>query len=212
MHIARHSPAALEAIGAALTVQLPRLSAALRRLVPAVDYRDWPISAISDDTSREARREALEHGPYGRCVYHCDNDVVDHQIVDMQFESGASAVLVMHGHAHEEARTMRYEGTRATLRGKFAYGLADAIEIHHHRTGRVERVEVDGPIGSVTGHGGGDEGLMTAFVRAALGHATPPTTARESLESHLLAFAADQARLEGTVVAMDAFRRQLKVA
>ena len=101
-------------------------------------HTGWPVSVISEDLSQEARRRALETGPYGRCVYHCDNDVVDHQTVNLEFESGASGTLFMHGHSHEEGRTMRYDGTRATLRGRFGYGFGDSIEIHDHLTGRVE--------------------------------------------------------------------------
>jgi predicted dehydrogenase len=169
------------------------------------DYTGWPVSVISEDTGLEARRQALETGPYGRCVYHCDNDVVDHQTVNMEFESGATGVLFMHGHSHEECRTMRYDGTRATLRGKFAYGMDDTIEIHDHLTGRVERVS---PERGASGHGGGDEGVMAAFVSAVHDASTALTTARESLESHLMAFAAEQARVDGTLLHMDEFRRQ----
>lgn len=92
-----------------------------RRLYLNPDYSGWPVVALTDDLSLPARQRALETGPYGRCVYRCDNDVVDHQTVNMEFTGGASAVLFMHGHAHEEARTMRYDGTRATLRGRFDY-------------------------------------------------------------------------------------------
>ncbi|OUC05501.1 hypothetical protein RY27_26915, partial [Litorilinea aerophila] len=65
----------------------------------------WPFTVLSHDLSREGRLRALQTGPYGRCVYRCDNDVVDHQVVTMELESGASAVLVMHGHSHEEHRS-----------------------------------------------------------------------------------------------------------
>ena len=208
MHTARRSPLALQRLGATLALDHPSLVRAARRLTPpldaAFDYRDWPISVISDDTSLEARRRALETGPYGRCVYRCDNDVVDHQTVNMEFENGASVVLVMHGHSHEEGRTMRYDGTRATLRGRFSYGLDDAIEIHDHLTGNVERIHPQTGTGS---HGGGDEGIMTAFVRAVRApSAAALTSARESLESHLTAFAAEQARVEGTIVDMSTYR------
>jgi predicted dehydrogenase len=197
-----------------LALDHPRLRGVARRLIPgveqALDYRDWPISAISEDTSPEARGRALEAGPYGRCVYHCDNDVVDHQIVNMELESGASVVLVMHGHSHEEARTMRYDGTRATLLAKFTYGGGNFIEIHDHLTGRVERIH---PPAEAGGHGGGDEGLMAAFVRAVRDpsyalDSRSATTARESLESHLMAFAAERARVEGSTVDMAQYRRR----
>ncbi len=214
MHVARRSPDVGQRIAARLGLQAPTLLHLVRRLVPAADYRGWPVSTISEDLSPRGRRQALETGLYGRCVYRCDNDVVDHQTVNMAFESGASVVLVMHGHSHEEARTMRYEGTWATLRGKFAYGIDDVLEIHDHRSGEVERLDLTGLAGSPTGHGGGDEGVMAAFVRAASkAHVgardrSGLTTARESLESHLMAFAADRARLEGSVIEMAGFRRQ----
>jgi predicted dehydrogenase len=172
------------------------------------EYTGWPISVISEDTSLEARRRALETGPYGRCVYHCDNDVVDHQTVNLEFASGVTGVLFMHGHSHEEGRTMRYDGTRATLRGKFGYGSGDSIEIHDHLTGRVEQVD---PRAGTSGHGGGDEGLMAAFVKAFYDPGAALTTARESLESHLMAFAAERARVDGSIIQLDDFRRQAEV-
>jgi len=169
------------------------------------EYTGWPVSVISEDTGLEARRRALETGPYGRCVYRCDNDVVDHQTVNVEFASGATGVLFMHGHSHEESRTMRYDGTRATLRGKFGYGVGDVIEIHNHLTGRMEQVD---PQAGGSGHGGGDAGLMAAFVKALRDPGTALTTSRESLESHLMAFAAEEARVEGSIVEMSAYRTQ----
>jgi predicted dehydrogenase len=212
MHVARHMSPSAQQLGAALSLRYPRATSAARRLIPplnvAFDYRDWPISTISEDTSPEARQRALETGPYGLCVYRCDNDVVDHQIVNIELESGASVALVMHGHSHEESRTMRYDGTRASLRGKFAYGVDDTIEIHDHLTGDVERIH---PQGGNGGHGGGDEGLMSAFVRSVRKpSALALTSARESLESHLMAFAAEQARVKGTVVDMEIYRAAAK--
>jgi hypothetical protein len=164
----------------------------------------WPVTAITTDLSLEGRRHALETGPYGKCVYRCDNDVVDNQVVNMRYGDGATVVLVMHGHSHEEGRTMRYDGTRATLRGKFGHGVGD-IEIHDHVTNETERRQI---LPGESGHGGGDAGTVRSFVQAVRGETLPLTSARESLESHLLAFAAEQSRLEGEVVDMDVFRRE----
>ncbi len=164
----------------------------------------WPMSALADgDLSRDAIRQALEAGPYGRCVYHCDNDVVDNQIVTMETEAGTSIALFMHGHSHQEGRTMRYDGTRATLEGRFM-AFEQEICIHDHLTGETEVIH---PEMAFDGHGGGDEGLMLAFAAAVRdGTQAPMTAARASLESHLLAFAAEQARIEGSVIDMAAFR------
>jgi predicted dehydrogenase len=179
--------------------------AELRRRRSQGEYVDeaphhWPFTVISPDLSHAAMRQALETGPYGRCVYHCDNDVVDHQVVSMELAGGASVVLVMHGHSNEEHRSMRYDGTKGTLRARF--GHTSEITIHNHG-GDSEQIPIP-PADS--GHGGGDRGVMIDFLRTLRGESQPLTTARASLESHLLAFAAEEARLEGTVIDMAAYR------
>jgi hypothetical protein len=133
--------------------------------------------------------------------------VVDHQTVNMEMADGTSVVLVMHGHSHQEGRTMRYDGTRATLFGSY-YPTAQEIQIHDHLTGKVEVIRPQvGAIGG-TGHGGADAQLMAGFVRAVHDHAAALTPARDSLESHLMAFAAEEARVSGTIVDMADFRRR----
>ncbi|NLE45307.1 MAG: Gfo/Idh/MocA family oxidoreductase [Chloroflexi bacterium] len=170
------------------------------------DKTGWPVSVISIDPSLDARRRALEVGPYGRCVYHCDNDVVDHQTINMVFESGATCVMTMHGYSYEEGRTMRYDGTRATLRGKFSQS-GDVIEIHDHLTGQVETLH---PRAGASGHGGGDEGMMRAFVGGVRDRSTVLNTAREALESHILAFAAEESRIARNVINLAAFRQHVE--
>jgi len=211
LQVARGSQNLVERLGATLALDYPTLTRWLRRLVPAadamIDYRGWPISVLSEDTSPAARMQALEQGPYGRCVYHCDNDVVDQQTVSMTLASGASAVLVMHGHSHEEGRTLRIDGSHATLRGRYTLNRQE-IELHDHHTGRVQRIQIRQPVRDATGHGGGDAGLIDAFVAAVQGHSPPPTTARASLESHLMAFAADEARLQRSIIDMEGYRQR----
>ena len=158
-------------------------------------------------SSNEARLEALKTGWYGRCVYHCDNDVVDHQTVNMELEDGATVTLVMNGQGDEECRTVRWDGTKATLYGKFS-ARGDQITVHHHLTGEIEDIPVIARDSS--GHGGGDYGIVRSFIDTVNGRPDDSvTTARESLESHLLAFAAEEARLNKTVINMDEFRARL---
>jgi predicted dehydrogenase len=160
----------------------------------------WPFTVLSPDLSHRSLRHALETGPYGRCVFHCDNDVVDHQVVTMEYAGGTSVVLVMHGHSNEEHRSMRYDGTKATLRARF--GHRSEITIHHHG-GLVEQAPIPA---AGSGHGGGDQGMMADFLSVLRGEREPLTSARASLESHLLAFAAEEARLQGAVINMADFR------
>ena len=102
------------------------------------DYRGWPRSVVAMDPTPENVLEALRHGPYGRCVYRCDNDVVDHQSVLMQFEGPISVNLSMHGHSHIEYRTTRIEGTRGTLLAELGLGGA-WIELRQHRSGQAHQ-------------------------------------------------------------------------
>lgn len=183
----------------------PQLVQALSPLYPPLrtlsHYRGWPLTVLAADPTPENILEALRHGPYGRCVYHCDNDVVDRQAVLMQFEGGLPVTLTMQGHSHIEYRTTRIEGTRATLLAEFGYG-GSWIEVRQHHPNRHIRYNTSAP--PEHGHGGGDEALMAAFVRSLSGESSQALTlARQSLESHRMAFAAEQARLEGRVVKMD---------
>ncbi len=161
----------------------------------------WPFITMTDDLTWEGRRRAIEDGPYGRCVYRCDNDVVDHQVVSMELEGGTSVVLVMHGHSNEEHRSMRYDGTRATLRARF--GNPSEIVLHPHG-GTPQPIPIPQTQGG--GHGGGDWGTFRAFLQVLRGETAPLTDVRTSLESHLLAFAAEEARLTHGVVEMAPFR------
>jgi predicted dehydrogenase len=165
----------------------------------------WPVSVISVDTSPEARLEALRTGPYGRCVYQCDNDVVDHQVINMEMEDRATVTFTMHGHSHNNVRTLRYDGTRATLR---ATETTNEIAIHDHLTG-TEEVIHPGEVGG--GHGGGDTGVMNAFLKTLQGiEDAVMTSARESLESHLMAFASEEARQSGEMMDMPAYRQAVE--
>ena len=171
------------------------------------EHTGWPVDVISLDLSIEGRLKALRKGPYGRCVYHCDNDVVDHQVVNMELEDDATVTFTMHGHSHNNVRTMRYDGTRATLRASEA---THEVTVYDHSTGNEETIR-PGSVGG--GHGGGDAGVMNAFVAALRGSGPPPlTSARASLESHLMAFAAERARVEGTLIDMARFRAEIEAA
>ena len=159
----------------------------------------WPVNVLTPDVTADGVTEALRTGPYGRCVYACDNDVVDHQVVNMQFEGGATATFTMTAFNRQRDRETRVFGTAGEL-----YGDGERIEVYDFLTGEIERIAAQTPSdGSIlSGHGGGDLALMTHFVGAL--RANDPARILsgpdESLETHLAVFAAEQARREGRVV------------
>lgn len=198
----------LEKFGVSTQLRSPATVKALSTFIPDFkrlnDFSGWPSSVLTADPSPETIMAALKEGPYGRCVYHCDNDVVDNQVVSMQFEAGTSVTLTMHGHAHIEGRHTLIEGTQATLTGVFQFG-GSGIEVNEHFSDR--RTRYDTTTAAKEGHGGGDIRLMAGFVKALRKNdeSAALTTAQTSLESHLMAFAAEEARLGGKVIQMKDF-------
>ncbi len=166
----------------------------------------WPWSDLSAEPSRDARRRALETSPYGRCVYRCDNDVPDHQVVLLEFEGDTSASLTMHGLASRETRTLRISGGQGELRGVLQDGV---LELTRHGSFDVERYAFGG---SVLGHYGGDDALLDHFTDAVARGAGDEILAsgRVSLESHLMGFAAEEARLRGATVEMATVRSRAR--
>jgi len=183
------------------------ISGVIPPLRELTQYTGWPRSVVTDDPGNEdALLEALKEGPYGRCVYHCDNDVVDQQVVTMDFPGGVTASLTMHGHSHEEGRTLRIDGSQASLLAKFSFNRS-FIEIHDHRSMDTEIYNFPSTV-EQTGHGGGDFGIMRDLVNHLQFKNQPGTSARQSLESHFMAFAAEESRLENTKINMAEFREK----
>ncbi|MCO5992851.1 Gfo/Idh/MocA family protein [Actinoallomurus rhizosphaericola] len=161
----------------------------------------WPLSAVTDDHTEEGVLRALRTGPYGRCVYACDNDVVDHQVVTMEFGDGATCSFTMSAFTPMEHRRTRLLGTHGFLDGD-----GTTIRLVDFRTGTEEVLDTSTTAGAsaADGHGGGDQGLVEAFLNAvATGDAAAlKSDAATSLASHRVVWAAERARLSGSVVSL----------
>jgi hypothetical protein len=158
----------------------------------------WPLDALVDRRTREDLHAALRHGPYGRCVYACDNDVVDHQVVAMEFDGGPTGTFTMTAFNAGGHRRTRLFGTHGEL-----HGDGETVTLYDFLSETTETLHARA-LGDATaggGHGGGDWGLMDAFVRAvATGDGSHILSGpRESLEAHLAVFAAERARRTGVV-------------
>ncbi|GGI45831.1 oxidoreductase [Paenibacillus marchantiophytorum] len=163
----------------------------------------WPTSAISDDLSLEARTKALQEGPYGRCVYHCDNDVVDHQVVNLAFANEVTAAFTMSAFTKDCSRTLKLMGTKGEIRGAME---KNEIEVIDFATGTATQIALEIPGGHI-GHGGGDFGLIRDFIKLVQEDSKGDglTSAAQSVQSHLMAFAAERSRLDRKVVALKEF-------
>jgi predicted dehydrogenase len=197
-----------------LALNNPTLFARLRKIIPSsrriTEYDGWPVSTITDDLSRKGKLNALKTTDYGRCVYMSDNDVVDHQVVNFEFENGVTSTFTMHGFSHEEGRTIRIDGTTGTIIGEFL-ASGTKLKLYNHLTGKeTDLMNTRADTDPESGHGGGDRGLMDSFIKFLQTGVIMDsfTNASASLESHILAFVAEDARLKKKVIYMDEIRKK----
>ena len=156
---------------------------------------EWPVDVLSENPTEETIRAAIEKGPYGRCVFHCDNDVVDNQIVAMEMESGATVTLTMSAFTSIGGRTIKVMGTLGDIQGDMHDNIIKITEFGK----KSEIIDLGREEKDFAGHGGGDQMLIEEFVSLLEGGEVnnTVTTLEVSVESHLVALAAEESRLEG---------------
>ncbi|MBR4673926.1 MAG: Gfo/Idh/MocA family oxidoreductase [Victivallales bacterium] len=161
----------------------------------------WPVDVLTHDVTRENVLKALHEGPYGRCVYACDNDVVDNQVVNMLFANGSTVSMTMTAFNEHTGRLTRIFGTRGSIETD-----SNTITLFDFLTNKKTVIDtaVKNDGGILSGHGGGDFGLMDAFI-SAVAERNPSkilSGTDETLESHLMVFAAEESRRTGKVVSL----------
>ena len=142
--------------------------------------------------SKDDIRNAVRSGDYGRCVFMCDNNVCDNQLVTMTFENGASAVLNMNGFSDKMFRECHIMGTKGELVG---YGTKLKMHIFGGKTTTVHTFSPN-----VGGHVEGDIRLVSGFVKILCGERadlTDITTIEATVTSHNIALAAEESRKNG---------------
>lgn len=169
----------------------------------------WPASVLSVDQSEEGLNSAIRNGPYGRCVYHCDNDVCDHQTVNIEFENGVTATFNLSAFTAKMCRTMKIMCENGEIRASEDQNRIEIIPFTATAGARCEQTVIL-PGSSASGHNGGDGGLMNDFL-ALMDNRLQDVRSdiAVSIESHLMACAAEKARLESSVVDMRAYREAL---
>jgi predicted dehydrogenase len=150
----------------------------------------------------------LRTSPWGRCVYRCDNDAVDRQVLSMEFEGGVTGTFSMTAFA--TGRHLEICGTKGVLKGGESYRQhfgTHLILLPHE--GEPTRFTVQAEDGGYELHGGGDAGLVNALYEEMTKPPGAPLAAGidSTVHSHLIAFAAEHARLTGRVVELAEFEQ-----
>ncbi len=169
---------------------------------------DWPAAVLTTDQSESGLMEAIRTGPYGRCVYRCDNDVCDHQVTILEFENGVTATFNLSGFTNRMGRTLKIMGENGEIR---ASELENVIEIIPFAANAVDRMDstVVFPEKTTSGHGGGDSGIVEDFLALMEGRmAEAASDIANSVESHMMACAAEESRKTGTAVKIPDFRKK----
>jgi len=161
--------------------------------------------ANPDDT---AVREAITNTQYGKCVYKCDNDVVDHQTVNMLFEDDITVTFTMNCF-NKGGRFIHIMGTKGEIRASISG--ESPIEYFDFETRETMTIPLYAEDGIKGGHGGGDNGIITTLYEYLNGvyEGKSVPEIEESCYNHLVVFAAEEARKNHTVVDVEEYLRSL---
>ena len=154
----------------------------------------WPVCIVASNPTEEKVLEALKTGPYGRCVYHCDNDVVDHQVVNLELEDDLTVSFVMCGLTADGGRDLQVMGTHGELYGQLHKNLITVKPFDQE----PYTIDVSELTNDFSGHSGGDARMVEDYLKLLAGEGEPAlalTTISQSVESHLVALAAEESRL-----------------
>lgn len=160
----------------------------------------WPSSVVSEIQTEEAIIQSLSKNSYGRCVFNCDNNVCDHQSTIVKFKNGVTATFNLSAFTDEISRTIKIMGTKGEIRGHEGKREIEVVKfrsnVRQDKEVVVHKIEV--PVG---GHSGGDNGLMNELFRLLESKSVESLSSGDkSLQSHLMAFGAEEARISKTVV------------
>lgn len=158
--------------------------------------------------SDELVREAITHTQYGKCVFKCDNDVVDHQTVNILFENDVTVTFTMNAF-NKGGRFIHIMGTKGEIHASLTENAP--ISVYDFETKKTSTSYASGKEGITNGHGGGDDGIVDAFYEYICGTYTGKAIPdiMQASDNHLIVFAAEKSRSENTVVDFDEFKKSI---
>ena len=152
---------------------------------------DWPVNIVKENPTLESVVEELKTSRFGRCVFRCGNNVVDHQVVNMLYEDDVTVQLTMCGFTKDMSRYLKVMGTLGEI-------IADqALNTVRVRTFAGEEIiyDISKLTDDLSGHGGGDNQMMTEMFDSYETKAQTNSSIANSISSHVQAFAAEYSRV-----------------
>lgn len=170
-------------------------------------HTQWPLDVLALHPTVESITEAIKEGPYGRCVYHCDNNVVDHQVVNLNMTDGSTISHTMCAFTATGSRYAKIMGTRGEIIADMTENTIKITEFGKE----TETIDVTKLATDFSGHGGGDNRMVEELLDMIIEGTEPnnrTTSVDKSVESHYCALAAEQSRLAGgAVIDLDTLRK-----
>ena len=154
----------------------------------------WPCNVVTPKPTEDSMMKALNGGPYGKCVFDCDNNVVDHQVVNFLFEDDVTVNFTMSAFTANCAREIRIMGTHGEI-----YGNQGTNKIVLALFGKPStEYDITKIAKDLSGHGGGENAMLTAMFDNMEKHRNNIATVIDnSIQSHIMAFAAERSRVHG---------------
>lgn len=175
-----------------------------------IPFYTWAgINKPLDEITLEEKREFLKHDVYGQCVYQTDMDIVDRQCVSVEFENGSIGTLNMIGGSNKAGRHIHLVCEYGEIEGyiednKIIVRIFDKEKVWYEEEIIDFNAEADlsQEDNSVGGHYGGDYYIMKDLIRFLNNEPTSVSTTviDDSINSHLICYAAEKARKEKVVV------------
>ncbi len=165
----------------------------------------WPYDVVVLNPTKDKVLAAIKNGPYGRCVYKCDNNVVDHQIVNIQYEDNITVTHTMCAFSKDCYRDIKIFATRGDL---IANTLNNTIIYHTFVDNKEFVIDVSKLTNDLSGHMGGDKLMINELLKLINKETSQlDSSIEKSVLSHVIAFAAEESRInKGVVINLNEFK------
>lgn len=165
----------------------------------------WPYDVVVLNPTKDKVLAAIKNGPYGRCVYKCDNNVVDHQIVNIKYEDNITVTHTMCAFSKDCYRDIKIFATRGDL---IANTLNNTIIYHTFVDNKEFVIDVSKLTNDLSGHMGGDKLMINELLKLINKETSQlDSSIEKSVLSHVIAFAAEESRInKGVVINLNEFK------